>query len=164
MLKNPMNTARIRLLLHLFPKARFIHIARDPIAVYASTLGFYRDLGSLTRFQTRQENDVRESVAKIYEEMMTRYLLDREHIPKGQLVEVRFEVLERDPMGVLSMIYSQLRLPGFESFRDSFERHLETQRSYQEEQHLITDDDRSFVQEHWNFAFAALGYSRNSGS
>src|SRR5262249_51044992 len=37
-LKNPVNTARIRLLRALFPDAKFVHIVRDPYQVFASTL------------------------------------------------------------------------------------------------------------------------------
>ncbi len=158
-LKNPVNTARIRFLLHLFPKARFIHIARHPIAVFASTLGFYRELGSLTQLQARHEADVRESTAIIYEDMMTRYLSDRELIPKGQLVEIRFEDLERYPMEVLATIYKQLRLPGFQSSLASFEAYVEAQSSYQKSQYVISEEDRNFVRTRWKFAFAPLGYA-----
>ena len=30
-LKSPAHTARVRVLLELFPKARFVHIIRDPV-------------------------------------------------------------------------------------------------------------------------------------
>src|SRR5262249_11698146 len=36
-LKSPPHTARIRLLLGLFPGARFVHIHRDPYVVFSST-------------------------------------------------------------------------------------------------------------------------------
>jgi hypothetical protein len=36
-LKSPSHTARVRLLLELFPGARFIHISRNPYEIYSST-------------------------------------------------------------------------------------------------------------------------------
>ncbi|MHA1758336.1 MAG: sulfotransferase, partial [Promethearchaeota archaeon] len=40
-LKNPVNTARVKLLLDMFLEAKFIHIYRNPYVVFASTLNFY---------------------------------------------------------------------------------------------------------------------------
>jgi len=40
-LKNPVNTGRIKLLLQLYPNAKFIHIVRNPVAVYCSAKKFF---------------------------------------------------------------------------------------------------------------------------
>ena len=37
-LKNPPQTSRIKILLEMFPDARFVHILRDPYVVFASTI------------------------------------------------------------------------------------------------------------------------------
>lgn len=37
-LKSPPHTARLAMLARMFPKARFLHIVRDPYAVFASTI------------------------------------------------------------------------------------------------------------------------------
>jgi len=37
-LKNPPHTSRIKILLEMFPDARFVHILRDPYVVFASTI------------------------------------------------------------------------------------------------------------------------------
>lgn len=42
----------------------------------------------------------------------------------GQLVEVRFADLERDPLGMLRHIYGGLSLPGFERVQPMFERYI----------------------------------------
>ncbi|MEL7407021.1 MAG: sulfotransferase, partial [Cyanobacteria bacterium J06558_2] len=42
--KNPTNTARIKILLELFPQAKFIHIYRNPYIVYASIKNFYNKI------------------------------------------------------------------------------------------------------------------------
>ncbi len=158
-LKNPINTARIGVLLELFPKARFIHIARNPYEVFSSTLGLYQNLGTLTRLQALPPGQDRESIAAIYDSMMHRYFTDRDLIPEGQLVEVRFEDLERDPLRELGTIYQKLGLHGFESSLSSFQSYLETQSSYIKNNHKISDADRNFVNTRWQFAFQPLGYS-----
>jgi hypothetical protein len=43
-LKSPPHTCRIPTLLELFPDARFVHIVRDPVAVYSSTVNLWMKL------------------------------------------------------------------------------------------------------------------------
>lgn len=43
-LKSPAHTARLKLLHEIFPKAKFIHISRNPYEVYQSTQKLYMDL------------------------------------------------------------------------------------------------------------------------
>src|SRR5262249_51674170 len=43
-LKSPTHSFRIRTLLELFPDARFVHIVRDPYAVYPSTINLWKSL------------------------------------------------------------------------------------------------------------------------
>ena len=44
LLKSPAHTGRIRLLLDLYPEARFVHIHRNPFDIYRSMLGAFRKL------------------------------------------------------------------------------------------------------------------------
>jgi hypothetical protein len=43
-LKSPPHTARIEVLLELFPEARFVHIVRDPVVVFPSTVNLWKSL------------------------------------------------------------------------------------------------------------------------
>src|SRR5207249_4401986 len=43
-LKDPPHTSRIRVLLELFPEARFVHIIRDPCVVFPSTVNLWKSL------------------------------------------------------------------------------------------------------------------------
>lgn len=46
------------------------------------------------------------------------------HPPAGQLVEVSFAELERDPLGTLRRMYSGLGLGDFEALRPRFQRYI----------------------------------------
>ena len=50
-LKSPPHTARVRLILNVFPTARFIHIRRDPYTVFSSTMGLLRAVHPVFRLQ-----------------------------------------------------------------------------------------------------------------
>ena len=157
-LKNPVNTARIRLLLELFPDAKFVHAVRCPYEVFASTVHLHAQILPLTTLQRVPRNPSRPIILSIYEDMMRRFLEDRDRIPPGNLVEVRFEDLERDPLGELRRVYETLGLPGFEEAEPAIGAYVDSQRAYRKNRLELSDQDRRAVRERWAFAFKAFSY------
>jgi hypothetical protein len=161
-LKNPVNTARIRMLLDMFPDAKFIHAYRCPYDVFASTAHLYDHMLPITTLQVIHREENPEAILSLYEEMMRRFFTDRALIPRGNLVEVRFEDLEREPMRELRRIYDTLALPGWEQAEPACRAYVATQRTYLKNRHGLPADHRQLVDERWGFAFAELGYRRES--
>ncbi|MCW2276563.1 sulfotransferase [Rhodoblastus acidophilus] len=157
-LKNPVNTARVRLLLELFPGAKFIHIHRSPYEVFVSTRHLQRQMRALTELQQADDAIVDETIFALYDGMMRRYLEDRRLIPKGDLAEVRFDDLERDPSGEIERIYATLGLPGFAAMRPELEAYLVSLRTYRKNTFSLAEADRARVARRWAFAFSALDY------
>ena len=157
-LKNPVNTARMTRLLKIFPNARFIHIHRSPYEVFMSTQGLHQNLLTLATLQKINLRTAKETVLILYESMMRRYFAERELVPSGHLVEVRYANLVQNPLGELERIYCQLQLPGFERALPAFTAYTNAQQSYEKNSHQISEADRCLVNEHWRFAFETLGY------
>lgn len=112
-LKSPPHTARLRLLLEIFPNARFVHIRRNPYDVFRSTchmLSIGPRLGQLQRFDFSRLEDM---VLHRYEAMYDAFLAQRSLIPAGRFHQVRFEDLVRDPLSELAPLYARLGLPDF---------------------------------------------------
>ena len=97
LLKSPAHTARIRLILEMFPDARFVHIHRDP---YES---FNRNgTISIPRSGTRicKEPDlatIDDGILRRYQEMYDAFFEDRQLVSEDRFCEVRFDDLESDP-------------------------------------------------------------------
>jgi hypothetical protein len=157
-LKNPVNTARIRLLLELFPDAKFVHAVRCPYEVFSSTVHLHARILPLTTLQQVPLTPSSPIILSIYEDMMQRFLDDRARIPPGNLVEVRYEDLERDPLGQLRRVYDTLGLPGFAQAEPPIRKYVESQRSYEKNKLRLSEENRRLVTEHWGFAFRAFGY------
>jgi hypothetical protein len=157
-LKNPVNTARLRMLLDLFPDAKFIHVYRCPYDVFASTSHLYDRMLPITTLQRIRRADNPDVILTVYADMMRRFFADRPLVPAGNLVEVRFEDLERDPLGEMKRVYSRLNLPGYEESEPAFQSYLASQRTYQKNRLQLSADERRDIDERWAFAFAALGY------
>jgi len=157
-LKNPVNTARIRLLLEMFPNAKFIHIYRDPFAVFASTVHMHGRVFGMTTLQKIRPAGAAAGIVELYGDMMRRYLAERALIPAGNLVEIRFEDLEQDPMAELARIYETLDLPGFATAEPAFAAYVAAQKSYRKNSLNLAPEDRARVVKEWGFAFRAFDY------
>ncbi len=159
--KNPPNTGRISFLLETYPEAKFIHIHRNPVEVFLSTQNFFHKMMPHLQLQTVEKEQLVEDIFQIYKMMMKDYLKQRSLIPKGQLVEVSFEDLERDPVGVTHEIYRTLELDGYDQAKTHFQRYVDRMKSYRKNRHEIAPELEQRIRREWDFAFAEWGYKKN---
>lgn len=69
LLKSPPHTARIRLLLEMFPDARFVHIHRDPYTVFQSSRRMFQLMFDWHGVQRPRLDDLDDWVLRQYKEM-----------------------------------------------------------------------------------------------
>jgi hypothetical protein len=112
--KSPPHTARVRLLLELFPNARFVHIHRDPYDVFRTSRHYFDTAAWYAYLQRPDRGQVDEQILERYVEMYDAYFTDRSLIPPGRLCEVAFADLEREPVREVRRIYDQLGIAGFD--------------------------------------------------
>ena len=158
-LKNPVNTARIRMLLELFPDAKFVHIHRSPYEVYASTRKLNRSITAFTTLQTLDMQHSEDTVFELYESMMRRFFVDQALIPAGNFAEVAFADLERDPLEEMRRLYRTLSLPGFVQAEPALRRYATDQANYRKNSFVLPEAERVRIANRLGFAFAKLGYA-----
>lgn len=156
--KNPPNTARIKVLLEMFPNARFIHIHRNPVEVYLSTRNFFDKMLPHLQLQHIDSVELDTLIFDLYKDLMQDYLEQRSLIPKGQLTEISFDELETDPINNIRKIYKNLNLSGFEESQTYFEDYLNKMKSYQKNKHRITNQLMRKIQAEWGFTMKEWGY------
>ena len=158
-LKSPPHTARIRLLLGLFPDARFVHIHRDPYVVFRSTRHMIRAVQPLYHLREGPIQDGDDRILSVYNEMYDVYFEERGLIPDGRLCEVSYEDLERDPVGVVGSVYESLGLTGFEAFRPRLEGYLATIDGYRKNRlDELPESLRRRIAHEWGRSFDEWGY------
>jgi hypothetical protein len=159
-LKSPGHTCRIRLLLDLFPDAKFVHIRRNPFEVFQS---MKKMLSAAVRFWTMQNADCldwEERVLRQYREMYDVYFQDRSLIPSGNLHELSFEDLQADPEGQLHATYDGLRLPDFSHVKPALHEYVNSLSDYQRNRfEPLSTSDRNRITSEWRPCFDAWGYS-----
>lgn len=159
LLKSPPHTARIRTILEIFPNARFVHIHRDPYAVFQSQRHFFDTAGWYTYLQTPDLDAIDEGILQRHEKMYDAYFEDLALIPKGRMTEVRFDALEADPVGQVAGIYDRLGLEHFARFRPRLESYASSLSGYQKNSFVKLDDaTRQMVAERWKRSFETWGY------
>src|SRR4029079_4090823 len=124
-LKSPPHTGRIRRLLEVFPQAKFVHLHRDPYAVFSSTrrmLTVNFSLHCLQRVPAPAELD--EWIIRQYRAMHDAFFEERDLIPPGQYHELRFDELEVDPIGQMERVYNVLGLSEFAQVLPALEHYL----------------------------------------
>jgi hypothetical protein len=157
-LKNPLNMARVPRLLELFPNARFVHICRNPYDILPSAIHTLDTLTQGIRLQSVTHGKIRDWVFDYYRLLMAKYIEDRNRIPAGNLTQLRFEDLERDPLGEIRRLYSTLALGNFETVRPALERHLCGIGHYRKNKFALSPQDIADINHHWRFAFEEFGY------
>lgn len=158
LVKNPVYTARLDHIRSLWPRARFVHVYRNPYRVYVSTRRFYRRLLPQLALQ-RAEVDVEELVLASYPEMMERWTAARQELPDGRATEVRFEDFEERPLAELERVYDSLGVDGFREARPDFEAYLRSVRDYRKQSYRFTPEVVDAVDARWGEWVERLGYS-----
>lgn len=158
-LKSPPHTFRIRVLLEMFPRARFLHIVRDPMVLFPSTVNLWRRLHRDEALQVPTHEGLEEYVFETFARMYEVFERDKALIPAGQFCEVRYEELVRDPEGHLRRVYEELSLGDFEAVRPALERFLAEQKDYKKNRYDLSPELRAEIARRWGFFIERYGYA-----
>lgn len=161
LLKSPPHTARIRTILEMFPNARFVHIHRDPYRVFQSQRHFFDTAGWYTYLQKPDLDSIDEGILNRHETMYDAYFADLPLIAKDRVIDIRFDALEADPVGVIGAVYDQLSLDGFEVFKPKLQTYVDSLKSYQKNSFTDLDvETKSIVADRWSRSFDHGNYPK----
>jgi omega-hydroxy-beta-dihydromenaquinone-9 sulfotransferase len=115
-MKTPANAARLKLLTKLFPDARYVYLARNPLNVFPSTVKLWRALYSVQGLHNPPRLDpwLDDYVLDMFARLTEDYEKDKHLIPKDRLVELRYEDFVKDPVASMRDIYTRLDIPNFD--------------------------------------------------
>ncbi|MCY2946413.1 MAG: sulfotransferase [Planctomycetota bacterium] len=134
-LKSPPHTFRVKHLLKLFPRARFVHILRDPYVVFPSTVNLWKTLQMTHGVQVPRFEGLEDRVFNTFVRMHKVLDEARPLLNPNRFVEIKYEELVAEPMVQLEKIYSQLQLGDFAKIRNSLQKYLDNHISYQTNQY-----------------------------
>jgi hypothetical protein len=158
-LKSPPHTARVPVLLELFPNAKFVHLVRDPVTLFASTVNLWMSLGKKHGFQTPVHDEaLEEKVFREFRIIHESYEAAKKSIPPGNLIEVRYEEYVKDLVGNTRKVYEALDLGGFTEVLPKLEAYAARNKSYETNKYQLTGEQRAKIAARWGDIIAELGY------
>jgi hypothetical protein len=158
-LKSPTHTGRIKLLLDMFPDARFVHIHRDPYTVFQSMLHTYRTGLPFGRLQRTNEVDWTQRAIRQYKELYAAFFEERCLIAAGHFHELGFEALEKDPVGEMRKLYEALGLPKFAKVEQTLRTYVDSLSGYRKNIFPeLAPDVRHRIASEWRKCFEEWGY------
>ena len=147
--KNPVNTGRIKQLLRLYPDARFLYIYRNPITVFHSTRRFFQQLYPTLWLQQVDNPFIDAMIFDVYNRLMNDYLEQKSLIPAENLMELRFEEFEQNPVKEMEKIYTDLLKEDFSTVQSYFTDYFKTQKSHQKNKYKVDASEIAAIREHW---------------
>ena len=142
--KNPVNTARIKHILKLYPDAKFLYIYRNPVTVYLSTEKFFVNLLPTLQLQHVEEGLIKKVIFDIYKRLLNDYYKQRSLIPKENLYELKYEDFEKHPVEEVRKIYGDLLGEDFDAVKNYFNSYFESIKGYQKNKYEV---DKSLIDE-----------------
>jgi hypothetical protein len=157
-LKSPGHTARVKTLLELFPDARFVHIVRDPHAVFSSTVKLWKTLYKFQALQEPNHRGLDELVFGNFVEMYDALERDRALVDPARFFEVRYEDLVRDPLGQMQSLYEHLELGEFELLRPKLAAYFADRQDYKTGTYQHEEQLRQRIDDRWGPYMRKYGY------
>lgn len=148
-LKSPPHMGRIRILLEMFPDARFVHIVRDPYVVFASTLHHWKRLFRDQGLQRPHFEGLEELVLETGDRMFEAFERDRPLLGRGRFCEVRYEDLVADMPGQMRRIYETLELSEFDQVLSAIRQYAVARAGYQTNRYEIPPETRERISRRW---------------
>ena len=158
-LKSPPHTFRIKVLLEMFPKARFVHIVRNPLVIFPSTINLWQRLYRNDGLQVPTCEGLDEHVFSTFARMYEVFERDRGLIPAGQFCEVRYEDLVARPLQEIERVYEELKLDEFAEVRPRMEAYLVKKADYKTNRYQVPPELAAEIRRRWASFFERYGYS-----
>jgi omega-hydroxy-beta-dihydromenaquinone-9 sulfotransferase len=158
-LKSPPHTCRISTLLEMFPKAKFLHIVRDPYVIFPSTINLWKRLYRDQGVQVPTYDGLEERVFTTFTRMYETFERERSLIGRGQFCEVRYENLVANPIAEMRRVYEELQLGDFETVRPAMEDYFAGKKDYKTNRYQMTPELRTEITRRWGTFIRQYGYA-----
>jgi hypothetical protein len=162
--KSPPHTCRIKVIQELFPRARFVHLVRDPYVLFPSTVNLWKSLYRAHGLQRPTFEGLEEYVLSTFSDMHDRLEQTRPLVEPSRFFDLRYEDLVTEPVGAVRAVYEHLGLEGFAELRPRLEQRAAAMADYRPNRYELTPEQRAEVGRRWAPYFRRYGYPVEHGS
>ena len=160
--KNPPHTGKVQLLTEMFPNARFLHLRRNPYTVFESSRAFFTQTIQPLCLNTISTEDMEQNILYAYRQMYHAYEQQKQYVPNGNLIEVKFEDFEHNAYETVQSIYECLRLPGWTEAESRIKQYIDSQKHYKKNKYSYEPRTIRLVNDALGDIIAQMGYDKIS--
>ncbi len=142
-LKSPAHSLKIALIREKFPRARFVHIVRNPFDVAASSRLMWRQMMSIYSLTPPPADISLRVICETLSSLVSR-CEDALANHSGSCT-IRYEDLTADPLNCLRGVYEKTGLDEFDTVAPLFSKFIESRREYRPNHHHLPDTDRNTI-------------------
>jgi hypothetical protein len=158
-IKNPVNTSRIKQLLKLYPEAKFLFIYRNPVTVFLSTQRFFHSIFPTLQLQNTTKEFIDNMIIDVYKMIMDDYFKQKKLIPPENLLELKYENFEKNPVEELKLIYNNLLKDDFENVKEHFSDYFKSLKGHKKNKYEVEKEKIDLIVKHWGKYMDLLGYN-----
>ena len=126
--------------------------------MFESTRSFFTNTIQPLKLQDISDEELQENILSVYAKLYHKYEADKQFVPEGNLVEVKFEDYEKNAFDLTQEIYQKLSIPGFEEACPAIKAYVDKKKGYKKNKYQYKPETVRLVEEHWSFALEQWGY------
>lgn len=150
LLKSPPNTARIKLLLKTFPKAKFIYISRSPVEIFYSHHKLWEQCLKHYALQKIDQSELDKIIIQTMKNVFQQYNEDKSLLNNNNLYEIEYEKLQTNPLPVIKEIYDCLGIPNFPDTEKDIQVQIEKTKKYTPFTYDYNEEKIKWIEKHFN--------------
>jgi hypothetical protein len=158
-LKSPTHTYRIKVLLDLFPDARFVHVVRNPYVVFPSTVNLWQSLYAHQALQHPTLKGLEDYVFDNFLHMYEKLEEARPWLDSSRFYELRYEDLVSHPVKHVRAIYEHLELGDFDQILPRLKQYIANTADYQTNRYELSPELRDTITQRWGEVIQRYGYA-----
>jgi len=145
-LKNPFHSMRIRLLKTIFPKAKFIHIYRNPVKVIPSAISMWKIEGRHNSLRSGTTAPTLENAIEIYDAILSKIKNDLQKLPDNDYCTIRFEDLKNAPVSTLQNALKSIGITLNNDQIDSLNDFSRSVKNYRQNKYDLSNEEIEYIQ------------------
>lgn len=157
-LKSPQHTFRLRTLSRIFPQACFVHLVRNPLEIFPSTVHFWTVMHRRYGLQRPALRPLQERIFETLIAMYERLERDRTQVDPSRFYDLRYEDLTRDPVSAVESIYRHFGWNGFPAIRDAVMGYAAEAAGFQRNRYSLSPALRREIALRWSAYARRYGY------
>jgi hypothetical protein len=168
-LKSPAHTARLEVLAAMFPRARFVHILRDPREVIPSTQLTIRAMADAFGLHYPNTAEAENLVFDWHQRLHRRLEEARSLLDPARFVELRYEDLVADPGGAMRRVYEGLALGDFAAAAPRIAGYFAENAGYRPRRHKLEPTETRRIEERcqdmmWRYGYLPSNTAQSGGN